>query len=235
MSTQTLGDCLSLEAAEAISRYQLLYINSSNKFAIATATSAAATHVATDNVASGDWLAGRSLAEENTHKVIASAAVTLGNPVYQGASGRVSSVVDGALIGFAMQAASAAADVIEVRVPTPGELIARSHPMRAYTADGTLGVAQSGLLVTNLGASGTVVINLPTGCPAGTQFCFCVQAAQALRINPGDNDAFIVGGAVQADGKYYWADDEGESLIVTSDANNNWIGSHATGTWTIEP
>ena len=123
MSTQTTGDRLSLECAEAVTRYQLLYVNTSGKFAVATATSAPATHVATDNCASGSYLAGRSLAVQASFKALASAAVTLGNPVYQGASGKLSSVVDGALVGFALQTVTTDGDIITIRPPTAGEAI----------------------------------------------------------------------------------------------------------------
>lgn len=235
MSTQTTGDCLSLECAEAVTRYQLLYVNSSGKFAVATATSAPATHVATDNCASGSYLAGRSLAVQASFKAVASAAVTLGNPVYQGASGKLSSVVDGALVGFALQTVTTDGDIITIRPPTAGEAIAFSNSFRVYTASASLSRAQSGMTVSNLGAAGTVTLTLPQDAPIGTRFFAAVQAAQALRIDPGAAGAFYFSGAKQTDDKYLWADDEGESAIFVADGNGDWVVTHVVGTWTIEP
>lgn len=235
MSTQVRGSNITAEAAEAITRYQLLYLNSTGKWAVATATSAPAIAVAADNAASGSPVCGVLLSGDGTVKCVASAAVTLGNPVYQGASGKCSSVVSGGLIGFAMQAATADADVIEVRPPTPAEIVAYATPFRAYTADATLSRAQSGMTISNLGASGTVTLTLPQDAPIGTRFFVAIQAAQALRIDPGAAGAFFFSGAKQTDDKYVWADDEGESAIFTADGNGDWVVTHVTGTWTMEP
>ena len=235
MSIQVRGSNVSAEAAETISRYQLLYLNSTGKWAVATATSAAAIAVAADNAASGSPVTGVLLSGGGSLKLIASGAISVNAAVYQTAAGKISSTPTGVLVGFANQAATTDADLIEVRAATPGETIARGSAIRAYTADATLGEAQSGLTITNLGASGTITISLPTSCPAGTRFYFAVQAAQRLQIDPGANDAIFFSGAKQADGKYLWADDEAESVILISDANNDWVATHVVGTWTIEP
>jgi hypothetical protein len=235
MSTQVRGSNITAEAAEAITRYQLLYLNSTGKWAVATATSAPAIAVAADNAASGSPLCGVLISANGTLKMVASAAVTLGDPVYQGASGKCSSVVAGGFIGFAMQAASADADIIEVRPPTPAEIVAYGTPFRAYTADATLGRAQSGMTISNLGAAGTVTLTLPQDAPKGTRFFVAIQTAQALRIDPGAAGAFYVAGAKQTDDKYLWADDEGESAIFTADGAGDWVVTHVVGTWTIEP
>lgn len=234
MSTEIRSDTFSLEAAETITRYQLLYKNSSGKWAAATATSALATHVATDNAESGDWLAAVCLNTRGSLKMIASAAITNGVPVYQTAAGKISSTPSGALVGRAQEAATADGDVIEVRIPTAAEVVAL-RPLLNLTANATLGEAQSGSVISNLGASGTITVSLPTGCAAGTHFYVVISAAQRIQVDPGENDGIFQNGAKNGDGKYMWADDEGESALFICDANNDWIALYTVGTWTVEP
>lgn len=233
MATQTRSLCLSLVAAEAITKGQLIYVDSTGKWAVATASTAAPDAVALDTVASAATVGGEQLIG-GTMKMIANGAITAFSKVYAANAGKISSTAGGAWVGVAQEAATTDGDVIEVLLPTLQDL-AQHTTYRAFTADGSVTLGMAGGVYTNLGASGTVVVSLPTGVPAGTRYTFVVQAAQAFRIDPGASDAIIAGGTVNADGKYLWADDEGETVTLVADTSNNWIAVSLTGTWTIEP
>jgi len=104
--------------------------------------------------------------------------------------------------------------------------------LAAHTGDETLMAAQSGSVHTNLGAGGTATLTLPPAAPAGTTFTFAVQAAHALRIEPGE--AIIRDDSGQTAGRYKWADTIGACLTVVADANGDWATVAKNGTWTEE-
>ena len=103
--------------------------------------------------------------------------------------------------------------------------------IEAHTSDDTLAVVESGSVHTNLGATGTVTLTLPTAA-AGTAFTFAVQAAQQLRIDPGA--ATIRDDSGQTADKYKWADAIGECLTIVADSNGDWATTAKHGTWTEE-
>lgn len=230
MSTQLRSTSFSATTAEAITRFQAVYLNSSGQWAVATTSTPPAIAIAIDTVASGGTLAAELFASGGSLKMIAAEAITAGSRVYQAAAGKVADTVAGAYIGDALDAASADGDVIEVLLPQPGQI---GGHFRAFTADASLGVSMSGFTITNLGAAGTITLSLPTGVPAGTWYRFVVQAAQQLRIDSGASDAIMIGGTTSSDGQYIWADDEAESVVLVADTNNNWVAAHTTGTWTV--
>jgi len=104
--------------------------------------------------------------------------------------------------------------------------------VEAHSSDDTLTTAESGSVHTNLGATGTVTLILPSSAPAGTVFTFAVQAAQELRIDPGT--ATIKDDSGQTAGKYKWADAIGECITLVADSNGNWVTTGKNGTWTEE-
>lgn len=103
-----------------------------------------------------------------------------------------------------------------------------------HTADDTLTVAETGSVHTNLGATGAVVLTLPQNARRGDFFDFTVLAAQELRIEPGEAGAIYINGAKQTDDKYISADDEAESVRLTSLGNGDWAASNVVGTWSVE-
>ena len=107
-----------------------------------------------------------------------------------------------------------------------------STTMEAHTADDILAEAESGSVHTNRGATGTVTLTLPAGAAAGTQFTFCVQEAQQLRVDPGA--AAIRDNSGQTADKYKWADAVGECLIVVADSAGDWVTMAKYGVWTQE-
>jgi hypothetical protein len=104
--------------------------------------------------------------------------------------------------------------------------------IEAHTSDNTLTAAESGSVHTNLGATGTVTLTLPTSVPEGTVFTFAVQATQELRIDPGT--AAIRDDSGQTTDKYKSADAIGECLTVVADSNGDWATIAKSGTWTEE-
>ena len=104
--------------------------------------------------------------------------------------------------------------------------------IEAHTNDDTLTASESGSVHTNLGASATVTLTLPTSAPTGTVFSFAVQAAQQLRIDPGT--AAICDDSGQTANKYKSANTIGASLTVIADSAGNWATIAKNGTWTEE-
>ncbi|KPL25038.1 MAG: hypothetical protein AMJ75_02130 [Phycisphaerae bacterium SM1_79] len=104
--------------------------------------------------------------------------------------------------------------------------------IEAHTADDTLTAAESDSVHTNLGATGTITLTLPTSAPQGTVFTFAVQAAQELRVDPGT--ATIRDDSGQVADKYKSADVIGECLRLIADSNGDWVTIAKNGTWTEE-
>lgn len=234
MSSYVLGPGLSREAAEAISEGQLIYVNTDGKWAVCSTTTPAAEAVATDNVESGAWVAGRLLSDGGTFKLIAGVAVaTIGLDLFQAASGRVSTVAGGAYICKSVATASGAASHLEVLVACAAASRSRTF-VREFTADGALTQSMSGFVITNLGATGVVTLTLPAGSPAGTTYTIGVSAAFELRIDPPSDKSLIQGGSVRTAGKYISADDEGETIVLTCNSAGNWLVTSTVGTWTVE-
>lgn len=106
------------------------------------------------------------------------------------------------------------------------------RPVEAHTVSDLLAAAESGSVHTNLGAAGEVTITLPAGAAEGTEFTFAVQAAQELRIEPGE--AAIRDSSGQTAGRYKAAAAIGDSLTVVADSNGDWAVVAKAGTWTQE-
>jgi len=104
--------------------------------------------------------------------------------------------------------------------------------IEAHTSDDTLTAAESGSVHTNLGATGTVTLTLPSSAPEGIVFTFAVQISQELRIDPGT--AAIRDDSGQTADKYKSADSIGECLTVVADSNGDWATIAKNGTWTEE-
>ncbi len=111
---------------------------------------------------------------------------------------------------------------------------ATTRTVEDHVGNDTLTNAESGSVHTNFGAAGTITLTLPdpvTDC----WFTFCVQAAQALRIDPG-------AAAIRDDvnfpllaGKYLWADAVGEGITLASDfRNGDWYTIGKRGSWSRE-
>jgi hypothetical protein len=104
--------------------------------------------------------------------------------------------------------------------------------IEAHTSNDTLTDAESDSIHTNLGATETITLTLPTSVPEGTVFTFAVQATQELRIDPGT--AAIRDSSGQTANKYKSADAIGECLTVVADSNGDWATIAKSGTWTEE-
>lgn len=104
--------------------------------------------------------------------------------------------------------------------------------IEAHTSNNMLTAAESGSVHSNLGATTTVTLVLPTLPPVGTVFSFTVQAGQELRIDPGT--VAILDDSGQTANKYKSASAIGACLSVIADANGNWATIAKHGTWTEE-
>ena len=104
--------------------------------------------------------------------------------------------------------------------------------IEGHTGDDTLTAAESGSIHSNLGATGTVTLTLPSSAPAGAIFTFAVLQVQELRVDPGA--AMIRDDSGQTAGKYKAANAIGESLTLVLDSNGDWETIAKNGTWTEE-
>lgn len=109
---------------------------------------------------------------------------------------------------------------------------------RALTADadgGPVGVAQSGSIITNLGAEGAATFALPAAV-VGVEYLFYVLAAQELRVDPNGTETIGLpsSGAQQAAGKYITADAVGEYVHIVCAKAGQWETLGYRGTWTVE-
>jgi hypothetical protein len=104
--------------------------------------------------------------------------------------------------------------------------------IEAHAVDDALLAAESGSVHTNLDATTTVALTLPTDPAQGTEFTFAVQAGQELRIDPGT--ATIRDSAGQVAGSYFAASAIGASLTVVADSNGDWAVTAKAGMWTLE-
>lgn len=112
----------------------------------------------------------------------------------------------------------------------------RGLPVGYHDADGaTVLAAQTGDLITNLGAAGAAVFALPAAVP-GLEFNFAVKVAQQLRIDPSGTETIeLPSTAAQgAAGKYLWADAIGEFVRLRCLVAGTWSVVAAAGTWTHE-
>lgn len=92
--------------------------------------------------------------------------------------------------------------------------------------------AHSGLVITNTGATGGQVFNLPPAV-AGMRFTFVLAAAQTIDINPDSNDKILglglstsLGDAIRSNTTVGTA-----VQLVAIDATN-WLPISVVGTWT---
>jgi hypothetical protein len=99
----------------------------------------------------------------------------------------------------------------------------------------TLSAAQTGAVISNLGASGAAVFALPAAV-AGMNYTFIVEAAQELRIDPNGTETIALpsNGVQGAAGKYLTADAVGENVMLVCATAGTWDVLNYTGTWTAE-
>jgi hypothetical protein len=122
-------------------------------------------------------------------------------------------------------------------VPSPGRIIlrlagsgqARAARIEHRAESFALAAGQSGLTLTNLGATGAVTASLPQNPPAGTCFAFVCMEDQLLRVAPGAGGGIYVKGAKQADNKYVAIGDIGDFLHLVADGNGDWVAVASIG------
>ncbi len=104
-----------------------------------------------------------------------------------------------------------------------------SAVIEEHTADDTLTEGESGSIHTNRGATGVVTLTLPASASQGTEFTFCVQEYQQMRVDPGT--AAIRDNSGQTPGRYKWADAIGECITLVADSNGDWVVTSKYGIW----
>ena len=171
---------------------------------------------------------------QGTCKMVAAGTFAIGATLYGAAGGKVDDVDNGNRIGIALEAATAANDVVEV-LRLPGAFALGVKSVEAHTAGDTLTAAESGSVHTTVGAVATVVLALPAA-TLGLEYFFRVGAAQELRIDPDGTEtcALPSTGVQGAAGKYLTANADGETVHLICDKVGEWSCYGFTGTWTAE-
>ena len=111
-------------------------------------------------------------------------------------------------------------------------LLSGKKTIEAHTASDTLKENEAGSVHTNLGATGTITLTLPSSPAKGIFFHFAVQAAKELRIDPGA--ATIRDDSGQTADKYKTCSTIGECITLIADENGDWETISKYGTWTEE-
>ena len=130
--------------------------------------------------------------------------------------------------------ADAAADVTVTIPAKTGTLLINVKNVTAKTqADTPITVTAAtynGQILTNSGASGGVVFNLPEASTViGQSFTFVVIAAQNLDVNPDDGDQIL--GATNAAGDAVRNATAGGSITLTAIDATNWAVTAYYGSW----
>jgi hypothetical protein len=111
---------------------------------------------------------------------------------------------------------------------------AGSFPVEVKTAAYTIVAGQDqNKIFTNTGASGEVTLSLPAA-TVGQKYCFYVNAAQEIRIDPNGTETIGLpsSGVQQAAGAYLTANAVGEYLEIECIIAGTWTPKTYSGTWT---
>jgi hypothetical protein len=122
-----------------------------------------------------------------------------------------------------------------VTVPTSA-IRAALQPVLTKTANHTLTLPENGSLVTNAGASGTVVLTLPAA-TVGLEYRGHVRAAFALRFDPNGSEVIgnpTAGSADGGAGKYIGSSTVGAAIHLVCSTAGRWEVQSVKGTWTLE-
>lgn len=173
------------DASGALGQYLRVKLNGSFQLALAGAGDIELGTIETAAFAAGEAHPVRLRTAAGTAKMVASGAITQGSAVYGDAGGQVTATPNQNFIGYALNAASGQNSILEVlRVDTqsslPGQTVVEAH-----TANYAIVAADSGKTFTNSGAAGEVDFTLPVAA-VGLQFSFSLNAAQVLKILPGN-------------------------------------------------
>jgi len=105
----------------------------------------------------------------------------------------------------------------------------------ARTSNLTLSLASSeiGRTFTNTGASGEVILTLPSS-TTGINYRFYVTAAQYLRIKAAGTDIIRHAAATSAAAGYIRANTIGNCIRIECTVSGVWAVTSVIGTWTID-
>lgn len=168
-------------------------------------------------------------------KMVAAGAISQFATVYGAASGRVGTSSNSNPVGYALDAAAAAGDIIRVvRVAAP-TFSASAGTVTAHTADATLAAGALSSVHSNAGAAGNIVLTLPAS-TAGMEVTFSVDAAHKLSIEPNGTETISAPttGVPGAAGKGISNSTTGCNIKLFCAVAGNWHVSSPIGTWTVD-
>lgn len=87
---------------------------------------------------------------------------------------------------------------------------------------------------TNIGATETITVNLPSAPTYGMTYTIKRCASFAIQVNPGANDAIRYSGGLMADGEYLELASDGAYVELVADSEGNWNTIAEGGTLTEE-
>lgn len=235
MSQYTEASVHEFTANAALGQFLRVYVGSNGKVALAGVNDFGVGTVENPSTAADEKIGVRINSAVGSRKCVASGAITVGDPVFCGASGKVSST--GAVrYGIALEAATADNDVIEVLVSgdtggvhhvrsrftiaevNAGATILPAIPGRAYrVCDMALisvgGAAGAVTTVDILGTQSTSSVKLLAGAQA--------NLTQSTLIRAGGT-----GGTILADGASFVANDAGTAITIGKTGSNVTTATH---------
>ena len=115
-------NCKTFEADEAVAQYLRVKLDGDGKVTTAGITDKEVGSATREAYASGDQIAVKLRTGAGTHKLVASAALTVGDTVYTAASGKIGASASTAYeLGIALETSTADGDVIEVLYNAHGD------------------------------------------------------------------------------------------------------------------
>lgn len=217
MSQYTEASTKAFEAAGALTQYTRVTLNTSTgKLLVAGATDTAIGVTERPAFADGDFIAVRLTTAQGTCKVVANAAITKGDPVYAAADGEIAP--SGAVMfGYAIEAATADGDIIEVLPAQSLGSDANSAGTVAATGSTQGDAAAITTRVTAVTAGDdTKGVVLPTAIP-GDQRVILNSGSAGLKIYPATADKINNGSANAAITIL-----ENTTAILNATAVDNW-------------
>lgn len=115
---------------------------------------------------------------------------------------------------------------------TVSAVVGTRHSSAAKTSDYTIPDGSDDVTITNVGASGTVIVTLPTAV-AGARVCVIVAENQQVDVAPASGDTLYRGVTEDASGSR--SSSKGSSITLEAVDDTTWVARAVTGSWASIP
>ncbi len=213
-------------------------VMANGKYVQSTTTTAHATGLQGYDVDGGAYVNGISVTNGNTVAVAVGAATASfaldSTAVDITTAGAVSGVTDFTASGDVTLGAADKAYALTstgLNVTNTGVVTGAKRSVLNKTEAYQVVAADSGKVITNAGAGGSVALTLPEAA-AGLEYTFVVMAAQDLVLTPAAGDAINIATSQGDAAETFTANAVGEYVTLVAVDGTNWISVANAGTWT---